>query len=458
MRKLAIALTVVMLLALATPAFAANLQITGSLTGWVQYKKANGLQNPGDWQGGFDVVVKNVLSGASVSISSELKGSRTFPGGWNNGTVPYLTVGDPTITIKGALRDGGQDLTLVIGKYNSGIFETRNNSWGFNITGLSLGVVTTQINWVADNPDAIYLRFSKAGDPIKGQVDIRARGGVVDHKGEVTVVPTDKVDVKASYWNNGKDYKVSSNVKATDLVSLYGEVESNKNYKVQASAGKLTQFPFDPTLTVGYRKAGNDTGYFVSSEMVVNPITAFVSYDDIDDKLYLIGGTGAIYGHAKTNKWVNPFDELYTTDSGRRNRATATGAVAILEKAGTTKTVQLAGRYDLASLINLGLQAGSKIEARAYYKANVDTGATEYNLVGLIASTKVSAAGFNNIDLTATFVTNLKDNKNDYKFVASYTAPNTLTFSAGYSSENAAYPEGGFSGDLFVKASKTLTF
>lgn len=463
MKKLAIVLSVVMVMALAAPAFAAELKFSGSMGNWIEYKKANGLTNPGAWSGGTSLKLNSSIAvpGAWVEFKGEMETSRTFPNDWDNSSklnpTQGLGLGKANITITGPFRTGGQDLKMIIGDYQNTL--RPNSPWvkGFSLSQIKLGdSVTATMNWVAANTSIV--RLDKSGDQLRGYLDVESTAGVITHKGSVTVVPNDKVDVTAAYWNNAKDYKFSSNVKATDMISLYGELESNENYNVRASTGTLTEFPFDPTVTAGYRKAGAATGYYVSSEMKINPINAFVSYDDIDEKTILVGGTGAIYGHGKADKAVDPFVELVSDDGGKINKSKATGVVGIYQKDPNNKTFQLAARYDLASLVNLNLDANTKVEARANIINDLNTGSITKNMVGLVASTKVSAAGFDNVGLDAAFTTDLQANESYYKLGATYNAPNGIGFTAGYGNDSAPSGYRGYDGQLFVKASKTINF
>lgn len=463
MKKLAIVLSVLMVIMLAVPAFAADLNITVDMDTWVEYRKSiDPSALPGVITGGSSIRMRSNISApnAWIELGYDVTIGRNFTGGWGAGGFDPadLGLGKAHIKLVGPIRTGGNELTVTIGDYHNNL--SGRDAWvkGFSVTGIQFGNLSAKVNWVADAaaPSTI-VRLDMPGDQLSAYLDIEHALGVASHKGGASLRPNDVMTINGDYWNNGTDYKVSTNIKASDLVSLYGELDNAQNYKVQAGIGTLTQFALQPSFTVGYRKAGADAGFYANSNVVLTPsIRGYAEYDTIGTNLAVVAGTGGMFDNARGDKTVQPFAELTSGDGGWINKQKAQGVVAIYRLNPTAATLQLATRYNVKELLNLGLSDAANVEIRADFINDLVLGAMTRNLVGIVAGTTVSVAGFDNVGLSASYTSDLLAGTSGYKLDASYGAPNGLSFGAGFSSATAGF--NGHDGDLWIKASKSISF
>jgi hypothetical protein len=475
MKKLAILLSVVLVMALAVPAFAADITWTGSMKSWIEYLRKydtteNGLEDTGTVTGKVELTLnsKVTVPGASVNLAGSVKFARTFPGGDVGQNVAGMTLKNTTVELKGALREGGQNLTISIGNYTN---VEGKGVRGYSVTGMKLGQVDVALNWNSSDPNAsnnpsTIVRLSKGGQPLTAKLTVKSVGDSIEHYGDATLKPNDKVDFKVDYKKNGKEYTLSSNVKATNNVSLYGEIKHNDDYKLQAAVG-LAEMPFNPSVTAGYRKSGANTGYFATTDLAIDAIKARVSYDKIDAKTRLVAGSGAMYDLAimdNNSRPVQPFAELFyaSNQTTQQNDGKRQGYVLIMNQVGIADPdLQLAARLNLKDIVNLGVSANTTIEVRGNMKMDsIEAENPDVCMVGVVASTKLSAAGFNNISLSGAYTYNMVGKFDAYKIDASYTAPNQLVFAAGYSKyvKTSEYPQGGYNGNFTITATRTINF
>lgn len=460
MKKLAIFLSVVMILALAVPAFAANLTIDGEMKNWIKYERADQSMS-GTVSGGITLKLTSKIaapSGTSFTLSTSADGGelkRVFPGGDGTLYIPTkFTVKAMSITIKGPYRTGGQDLTTIIGDYKN----VNNGSVrGYSITGLKLGdSLSGIINWF---PNTSIVKLDKAGKELSGYLQLESTAGDVSYKGSATVRPNDKVDVTGTFEESGVKYNFSTTIKPVDKVTLYGKIDQASNYDVNATLA-LTDIVFKPTIKAGYEKVGTATGYYLQGDAVIDSLNVQARRNARTSVTKFFAGTGDIYSWAAvSNKVPDPFADIragVATNSEAYKNVGKAGYVLMYNQTTTTKDMQLSARLNLKDFIDFG--ANTTVTARANLKNDLKTGTMTENLIGLIVSTKVSFAGFNNITLDGSVSSNLTSDGNVYGITAKYTAPNQIAFTASYKNKCTAAPWTGFDGKFWIEATRTIKF
>jgi hypothetical protein len=458
MKKLAIFLSIVMILALAVPTFAATLTIDGELKPKIRYERVD-QSTSGTVTGGITLKLTSKIvapAGVSMTISATTGDvTRTFPGSDINISVPTnFKIKNIAVTITGPYRTGGQNLTTVIGDYKN---VNNANVRGYSITGLKLGdSLSGIINWF---PNTSIVKLDKAGKELSGYLQLESTAGDVSYKGSATVRPNDKVDVTGTFEESGVKYNFTTNIKATDNVKLYGKIDQASNYDVNATLG-LADMIFKPTVKAGYEKVDAATGFYVQGDAVIDKLNTQARYNDRTKVTKLFAGTGDIYSWAAvSNKVPDPFADIragVATNSEAYKNVGKAGYVLMYNQTATAKDMQLSARLNLKDFIDFG--ANTTVTARANLKNDLKTGTMTENLIGLVVTTKVSVAGFNNITLDGSVSSNLKSEGNVYGITAKYTAPNQLAFTASYKNKCVAAPWGGFDGKFWIEATRTIKF
>jgi len=470
MKKYAILIALVLVVALAIPTSAA-VTFSGSIATSVEYKHKDKSFTP-------TLTVKfapdNInAGGAVVAFSSEWsatlpwdKNAAVFGDIFTNKNFGYKT----WMSITGPYTTGGPNVTTRIG-YLGSIADLKVDTWipdihashenGISITGGKIAGAGLDLYYIQPVAGKHYFAgvlkkgaFTNKFAYLKDTGTYRYRLDVKDYALTPELKARGYVDYNTFGGSAVETWEAGANYKAAKDATFDGVYRYDGTYDVNGTFN-LDTGQIKPTVVVGYKRINTTTEGVYASAFATLPegIKAGVQYDDTNKTVNVVAGN--MYNSIKD--YVDKIADK--ADNKQLMTGTGYGAVLTLVDGASTKSLKAGITQDLTGLLNLS--SDLKLYARAGATLDLGNSANNSTWGQLYGQTDVtSIPGFSKITVNGRV--HLEKGKTaTYGVGAAYKAPNDINFQVGYNWKlGEAYTKNGYinSDELVIKASKTIKF
>lgn len=420
MKKLSMLVTVVMVLALAVPAFAGvDTAITGKVGADVRYDQQDNFHAVGKVETNIKMTAGSDSGDlkAVVSLGTTTAKTPAAPGNaFGSNPSPFITAKDVSLSVKyayveatGALIKGGSDITTKLGSlapsYNDWVGDITNDNQtridGLELSGIDLGAasLTSFYGWLTNGDTLSVLSANGSLDVIDvNGVYVSEKGATApsnDYAVSASASPADGVSLSATFAGNGANnasaYKVGGELTTMPNLTLGANVWSTAAAFAPMWANHTDDDPAEATTAF----TADQKGYELTAETTQSGVDLSTSYKSWTD---------AAGNNAKTKTVVSGATTVSETDLS---------AKVTMETAKDTK-------IEVTAKKSFGDINGS-------YKLT-SQGGTNTHEIG--ADTTVNTPIADGVKLAGTV--ELGGGTTDYGVDASWTAPNGINLGVGY--------------------------
>lgn len=428
MKKIAVLMAALLVAGLCVPASAA-VNWGGKLNTSIRFHKDN-LDTPGSFNARQEVVLSPSISGQDINIALDWQ---TEVNALSDNTVIHDDSGlfrlkSASVTLKGALVDGGKDLTTTIGDFKLDNVDRK----GIRIEGIEFEGINSSAYLLFNGNNTEYRAdFEKKEGQITGDGTVSYIDGDVEYVANGKVALSDALVGRAGVNSRTNVNYVGANMKVQNGVELDGQYNSDKTYDVKGSMA--IPYDYNPVVTVGYANKGAlGTGINVGAKAVIEGVNVAADWDQITQETVVKAGAGALYDK----------EDLYHKD-----RPFGYVGKAVV---GTERAFSFDGRFDVTDMLAL---------ENAHVAAVVDIDASSNDngldlsktVVGVEANTVTDIAMFKSVELGGKALVDLSGEGRSYEAWAGYQMPNGINIDVTYGNTNDV---SGFT----AIASKVITF
>lgn len=428
MRKIAVLMAALLIAGLAAPASAA-VSWGGKVNTSIGFHKDN-LDTPGTFNARQEVVLSPSISAQDISIALDWQ---TEVNALSDNTVVHDANGlfrlkAATVTLKGALVDGGKELTTTIGDFKIGNIDKK----GVRIEGMEFEGINSSAYLLFNGQDAEYRAdFKKSEGQVTGDATVSYVTGDVKYVANGKVALSDALTGRAGVNNVSNVNYVGANMKAQNGLELDGQYNTDETYAVKGSM--VIPYDYSPVVTVGYANKGAvGSGINVGAKAVVDGVNVAANWDEITHETVIKAGAGALYEKGNLYHKDRPFGYI--------------GKAVV----GAEKTLSFDGRFDVTNALAL---ANASIAAVVDIDANSSDNGFEFarTAVGVEANTVTDVAMLKSVELGGKALVDLMAADPQYEAWAGYQMPNGINIDVAYGNTDKV---AGFT----AIASKVITF